>query len=245
MGSSMKSAAEIDRPAELAAAMQPELDAPARRKKRPQSLGEELANALTHGLGLLLAIAGLILLLVRMGAQNDLVGLTSVAIYGTTLVTLYLASTLYHSVQTPRVKQLLRVFDHSAIYLLIAGTYTPLTLIALRDSWGWALFGAVWALALVGVVYKLFAFGRFQRLSLALYLGMGWLAIIAISPLMEAVAPGGLALIAAGGLAYTFGVIFYVMQRRRYFHAIWHLFVMGGSILHYLAVFFFMVPAAS
>ena len=234
----MKTAADIDRPADLSVGLVPG------RKKRPQSVGEEIANAVTHGLGLLLAIAGLILLVVRMSVQNDLIGLASVAIYGTTLVTLYLASTLYHSVKAPEIKRLMRVFDHTAIYLLIAGTYTPLTLIVLRDSWGWALFAAVWTLAIVGVTYKLFAFGRFQRLSLALYLGMGWLAILAISPLMKALDPAGIALIGAGGLAYTLGVVFYVLQRRRYFHAIWHLFVMGGSILHYLAVLLFMVPAS-
>jgi hemolysin III len=214
-------------------------------KKREQSLGEEIANSITHGLGLLLAIAGLVVLLLRAGVQTDLVGVTSVAIYGATLVTLYLASTLYHSVQTPRIKRLLRVFDHTAIYLLIAGTYTPLTLITLRAEWGWPLFSAVWSLALIGILCKLFAFGRFKRLSLALYLGMGWLAVVAISPLMEALAPGGLALIAGGGLAYTLGVVFYVMERRRYFHTIWHVFVMGGSVCHYLAVLLFILPAAS
>lgn len=215
-----------------------------RRPRREQCLREEVANSLTHGVGLLLAIVGLVLLIMRAGVLKDAIGVVSVAIYGTTLVLLYLASTLYHSVQRPRVKRLLRVFDHTAIYLLIAGTYTPLTLITLRDDWGWALFGVVWTLALIGILYKLFAFGRFERLSLALYLGMGWLSVLAIRPLLATLPLGGLWLFGAGGLAYSLGVIFYVLQRRRYFHTIWHVFVMSGSTLHYLAVLFFVVPVA-
>ncbi len=213
-------------------------------KEREQSLGEEIANAITHGIGLILAVVGLVVLVARAAAVGDAVHIVSASVFGATLVTLYLSSTLYHSVQTPRVKRWLRVFDHTAIYLLIAGTYTPLTLLALRGSWGWSLFGVVWGLALVGILYKLLAFGRFEKLSLVLYLAMGWLSVIAIKPIIHAVPPEGLALLAAGGLAYTFGVIFYVLQRRRFFHTVWHLFVMGGSACHFAAVLFFLLPAA-
>lgn len=227
-------------------AMQTKLDSDAlpRGKKRAQTIGEEIANAVTHGLGLILAIAGLVVLVMRAVALGDALHIVSASVYGATLVTLYLASTLYHSVQTPRVKRWLRVFDHTAIYLLIAGTYTPVTLVVLGGHWGWTLFAVVWGLALIGIFYKLLAFGRFQKLSLALYLGMGWLGVLVVKPLLDVMPPAGLALMAAGGLAYTFGVIFYVMQRRRFFHTVWHLFVMGGSVCHYLAVLLFVLPIA-
>ncbi|QDG52332.1 hemolysin III family protein [Persicimonas caeni] len=214
------------------------------KEKRLQTLGEEIANAITHGLGLVLAIIGLVVLVIKAATTGEMLHIVSSSIYGATLVTLYLASTLYHSVQTPRVKRWLRVFDHTAIYLLIAGTYTPFMLVSLRGGWGFTLFGIVWGLALVGILYKLFAFGRFKKLSLALYLGMGWLAILAIEPLWESLPTGGLALMGAGGLAYTLGVIFYVLQQKRFFHTVWHLFVMGGSALHYAAVLLFVLPSS-
>lgn len=214
------------------------------KKNREQTLGEEIANAITHGLGLVLAIIGMVVLVYKATTQGDMLHIVSGSIFGATLVILYAASTLYHSVQTPRVKRWLRVFDHTAIYLLIAGTYTPFTLVSLQSSnWGWSLFAVVWGLALVGILYKLLAFGRFKKLSLGLYLGMGWLAVVAVKPLWDTLPPAALALMAAGGLAYTFGVIFYVLQKR-YFHSVWHVFVMGGSTCHYLAVLLFVVPSA-
>jgi hemolysin III len=214
------------------------------KKQREQTLGEEIANSITHGLGLVLAIVGLVVLVVKAVTSGELVHILSSSIFGATLVLLYLASTLYHSVQTPRVKHWLRVFDHTAIYLLIAGTYTPFMLVSLRGGWGWSLFAVVWGLALVGILYKLVAFGRFKKLSLALYLGMGWLVVLAIEPLVQTLPTAALALIGAGGFAYTFGVLFYVLQRRRFFHTVWHLFVMGGSACHYAAVLLFVLPSA-
>lgn len=212
-----------------------------RDNERRQSLGEEIANAVTHGVGLILALIGLVVLCARAYTRGEPVHMASCSIYGATLVILYGASTLYHSVQTPRVKRWLRIFDHTAIYLLIAGTYTPFTLVALDGGWGWSLFAAIWGLAIIGILYKLLAFGRFRRLSLALYLGMGWLAVIAIGPLWESLPVEAIALIGAGGAAYTLGVIFYALPRR-FFHTVWHLFVLGGSAFHYAAVLKFVVP---
>ncbi len=214
------------------------------KTNREQTLGEEIANAITHGLGLVLAIIGMVVLVYKAATQGDMLHIVSGSIFGATLVILYAASTLYHSVQTPRVKRWLQVFDHTAIYLLIAGTYTPITLVSLQSNWGWSLFAIVWGLALVGILYKLLAFGRFKKLSLGLYLGMGWLAVVAVKPLWDALPPAAFGLMAAGGLAYTFGVIFYVLQKKRFFHSVWHLFVMGGSTCHYLAILLFVVPSS-
>lgn len=214
-------------------------------KKRDQTAGEELANVGTHGVALLLSIVGLVVLVTSAIPQTDAAGVTGVAVYGGSLVLLYLASTLYHSARSPTLKATLRVFDHTAIFLLIAGSYTPLTLIALRGLWGWVLFGAIWSLALIGIAGKLFAFGRFKRVSLFLYVGMGWLGVFAIKPLLAAMDPMGLWLIGASGLAYTLGVYFYVKERRRYFHAVWHLFVMAGSALHFFAVLYYVLPSGA
>ena len=212
---------------------------------RRQTLGEEIANSVTHGLGLVLAAVGLVVLVVKAAMHGDVWHIVSCSVYGATLVLMYAASTLYHGVQTPKVKRWLRVFDHTAIYLLIAGTYTPFTLVSLRGDWGWSLFGVVWGLAIFGVLYKLLAFGRFKKLSMVLYLGMGWLAVVAVKPMYDLLPTTGFALVAAGGLAYTVGVIFYAQPKRRFFHTVWHLFVMGGSACHYAAVLLFVLPAGS
>ncbi|AWV90254.1 PAQR family membrane homeostasis protein TrhA [Bradymonas sediminis] len=214
-------------------------------KKRDQTPREEVANAVTHGVAFVLSIIGLVILVVSAREQTDAIGVASVAIYGSSLVLLYLASTLYHSVTSIPAKATLRVFDHTAIFMLIAGSYTPLTLIAMRGLWGWVLFGVIWSLAIFGIVGKLFAFGRFKRASLYLYVGMGWAGILAIKPLLEVVPGIGLALIGISGLAYTLGVYFYVKEGRRYFHAIWHLFVMTASMLHYFAVLFYVLPSGA
>jgi hemolysin III len=182
--------------------------------------GEELANSLTHGLGLLLA----------------LVGVVGCAVFGVSLVLLYTSSTLYHSVRVPRAKRLLRVLDHSAIFLLIAGTYTPFTLVALRGPWGWWLFGVVWSLAAAGITLRLVLRRRPTALFLSLYLAMGWCAVVAARPLFTAVGSTGAALLVAGGLAYSLGVPFYVWRRLPYHHAVWHIFVLAGSAFHYAAV---------
>lgn len=197
---------------------------------------EEIANTLTHGIGLLLAIGGLVVLLYLSLTLGTRAHLWSTAIYGASLVALYGASTLYHSVRDPVRKRVLRVVDHCAIYLLIAGSYTPFMLVNLRGAWGWTLFGIVWSLALLGLIFKLFFTGRFERLSLGIYLGMGWLAILAVRPMIEHVPPLGLLLVVIGGLLYTGGTWFYARDHLPFNHAVWHLFVLGGSACHYAAV---------
>ncbi len=206
------------------------------------TMGEEVAHAITHGLGAVLSIIGLTVLVARASLYGDAWHLVAVSIFGSTLVMMYTASTLYHSIPLPRAKHILRVIDHSLIYFLIAGTYTPFTLVTLRGPWGWSLFGVTWGLAIAGVAFKIFATGRFEKLSLAIYLGMGWCAIAAIEPLLDNLEPGGLALMLAGGITYSGGVAFYVWKRLQYHHAIWHLFVLGGSVLHYFAILFYVVP---
>lgn len=206
------------------------------------SFGEELAHAITHGIGAILSIAGLTLLVVFSALRGDAWHVVSSAIFGTTLVLLYSASTLYHSFPQPNIKRIFRIMDHSAIYLLIAGTYTPFLLVSLRGVWGWTLFGVVWGAAIAGVWFKVFYTGRFPKLSTTLYVVMGWVALVAVKPMMENIPLGGLVLILAGGLTYTMGVVFYVMHRMIYHHAVWHLFVLGGSILHFFAVLLYVIP---
>jgi len=208
------------------------------------SLGEEIAHAVTHGLGAVLAIAGLTVLVAYATRYGNTWHVVGSAIFGGTLVLMYTASTLYHSIPLPRARKVLRIIDHTMIYFLIAGSYTPFTLVTLNGSWGWTLFGITWGLALGGVVFKVFATGRFRKLSLAIYLGMGWCAIIAIRPLIETLATGGLVLLVIGGLCYTGGVAFYAWERLRYHHAIWHTFVLAGSTFHYFAVLFYVIPGA-
>lgn len=206
------------------------------------SLGEEIAHAATHGFGALLAIVGLTVLVARATLYGDHWHIIASSVFGATLVLMYTASTLYHSIPLPRAKQVLRIIDHSMIYFLIAGTYTPFTLVTLHGPWGWSLFGVTWGLALIGVGFKIFATGRFEKLSLIVYLAMGWCIVVAIKPLLANLAPGGVILTVAGGLAYSGGVAFYAWERLRYHHAIWHLFVLAGSVLQYFAVFFYVVP---
>jgi hemolysin III len=207
-----------------------------------QTSGEELANVVTHGIGAALGIAGLGALMVGAARHGDIWRIVSFSIYGATLILLYLASVFYHGARTPRAKRLLQFFDHAAIYLLIAGTYTPFTLVSLRGVWGWTMFGLIWGLAIIGIVLKVFFFGRLGWLSTALYLLMGWLVVIAIKPVMDAVSLRGMAWLVAGGLAYTLGVIFYAWHRLPYAHPIWHLFVLAGSTFHYFAIFFYVLP---
>jgi hemolysin III len=207
------------------------------------SAAEELANSLTHGAGLLLSLLAAPVLIVAAATTDDPWRIVAASIYALSLVLLYAASTAYHAARVAHVKAILRRVDHAAIYLLIAGTYTPFTLVSLRGAWGWTLFGVVWALALVGVILKSRYGARLPRLSTAVYLAMGWMIVLAIRPLATHVAPGGLLLLAAGGLCYTGGVVFYVWERLRFGHAIWHLFVLGGSAAHFAAVLWFALPA--
>jgi hemolysin III len=206
------------------------------------SVAEEIAHAITHGVGLLFSVAGLVVLVVFASLRGDVWHIVSCSIYGTTLVLLYTASTLYHAIPSPRAKGVFRILDHAAIYLLIAGTYTPFTLVNLRGPWGWTLFGVVWGLALSGVVLEGVAQQRVRILSVVLYLGLGWLVAIAVKPLLDSVAIGGLVLLLLGGLAYSVGVVVYGWRRLPYHHAIWHVFVMAGSVCHFFAVLFYVIP---
>jgi hemolysin III len=203
---------------------------------------EEIANAITHGIGLLLSIAGFVVLLVLAALRGTAWHIVACSIYGATLLCLYTASTLYHAVISPRVKRALRIFDHSAIYLLIAGTYTPFLLVSLRGPWGWSLFGVIWGLALVGVLFKFWFVERFAILSTAVYIAMGWLVVIAAKPVITHLPLTAIIWLLAGGLAYTGGVIFFAAKRIPYSHAIWHLFVLAGSICHYFAVLSTVIP---
>jgi hemolysin III len=208
------------------------------------SIGEEVANSVTHGIGLILAIAGMAVLIGFASRLGNVWHLVSCAVFATTLILQYAFSTLYHSIQIPRAKSIMRVLDHSAIFLLIAGTYTPFMLVNLRDTWGWTLFAVIWTLALLGVLFQISLLRRWQGISLSLYIGMGWVVVIAIKPMLDAVATGGLILLLLGGLAYTSGVGFYLWKSLRYHHAIWHGFVLAGSILHFFAVLFYVIPLA-
>lgn len=209
-----------------------------------QTLGEEIANAVSHGLGALLAIAGLVLMTVFAAMNGTAMHVVAVSIFGATLVLLYLASTIYHAITNVRAKRVLQILDHSAIYLLIAGTYTPFTLVSLGGAWGWTIFGIVWGMAAAGIVFKAFFTGRYEFVAVAMYLVMGWLIVLAIKPLWHALDPWGLAWLGLGGLSYTVGVVFYVQHRLPFAHSIWHLFVLGGSVCHFFAVLFHVVPTA-
>ncbi|MFA5844204.1 MAG: hemolysin III family protein [Coriobacteriia bacterium] len=206
------------------------------------TLGEEIAASVTHGVGVAAAITALVLLVAFAFARGTTTHVISVAVYGSTLVLLYTASTLYHSVTHERAKHVLKVIDHASIYMLIAGTYTPFTLVTLRGVWGWSLFGTVWGLALVGVLLEGFWVWRPKWVSALVYLGMGWLVVVAIRPLVATLPRAGVAWLVAGGLAYTLGTVFYVMKRVPYMHAVWHLWVLAGSACHVVAVLFYVLP---
>lgn len=198
--------------------------------------GEEIANALTHGVGLVLALVGLPLLVLASLSRGDALLVAGMSTFGATLIAVYASSTLYHAVPPSRAKQVLQVLDHVAIYLLIAGTYTPFTLGVLRGALGWTLFGVIWTLAALGILFKVAFRTRFRRLSTAFYVGMGWVAIVAIRPLALAMPSVGFWLLVGGGLFYTAGVYFYVRPSPRFMHAVWHGFVMAGSACHFVAV---------
>jgi len=201
-----------------------------------------MANSIIHGAGVLMAIAGLAVLVFYAGRYGSTWHIAGCATFGASLIFLYTASTLYHSIQHPRAKAVLRFLDHTAIYVLIAGSYTPFTLVNLRGPWGWFLFGLVWGLAVLGIVLRITLHRRFIPVSVALYLAMGWAVLIAAGPMASSVAPGGLLLLLLGGIAYTAGIFFYSWRRLPYNHSIWHAFVLAGSILHFFAVLFFVVP---
>lgn len=202
---------------------------------------EEIANSVTHGIGAFLSVLGLVWLIVRAVHIGDMYSIVSVIIFGVSLFLLYLASTLYHAVPWPRVKRVFRKFDHCAIYWLIAGTYTPFLLVSMRGTVGWALFGVVWGIACVGTAFKLFFIGRFDKISTFMYVAMGWIVLVAVKPALTYVPHGALVMMLIGGLAYTFGVFFYMNKRIPYNHAIWHCFVMAGSAVHFFAIVFYVL----
>ncbi len=209
--------------------------------ERVQSLGEEIANSVTHGLGALASVAVLPFLVIAAlpGGPPSVVGSS---VFGASLVLLYISSTLYHALARNRAKKVFRVIDHSAIFVLIAGTYTPFTLGVLRGAWGWSLFGVVWGLGVAGITLTASLGVRFPKASTAIYIAMGWLIIVAIRPLMTHLPPAGLAWLVAGGVAYTGGAVFYGWRRLRYQHTIWHLFVLAGSACHVVAVLQYAAP---
>jgi len=205
-------------------------------RERRQSLGEEIANSVSHGVGLLAAVAAAPILIVVAVWRGSAAGIVGASVFAATVVVLYLTSTLYHALPESRAKRVLRVLDHGAIFLLIAGTYTPFTLGVLHGAWGWTLFGLVWSLALAGIVLKAVGGVRYPVLSTSLYLAMGWLVLIAVKPMWDRVPMWGLFWLAAGGLAYTLGVAFFAAKRVPYGHFVWHLFVLVGTVCHFIAV---------
>jgi len=206
------------------------------------TLGEEIANSITSGVGTALSLAGLVILVVFAALNGTVWHIVGVSVFGVSLVLSHLASTLYHAIAPPGAKRVLQIFDHLAIYILIAGTYTPFTLVNLRGYWGGWLLGLVWALALCGLLIKLTPLDRVRGLSTGFYIAMGWIALMAIKPLVAHVALGGLLFLIAGGLAYTLGVVFYAWRRLPYNHMIWHLFIIIGGIFHFFAVLLYVVP---
>lgn len=203
----------------------------------------EILNSITHGLGVLLSIAALVLLIVYAAIrQGDAWQFVSFSIYGASLITLYMASTLYHAIQRKKTKKFFNVFDHASIFILIAGTYTPFCLVPLRGPWGWTLFGIIWGLAIAGVIFKMFFYtDKLRVISAILYIGMGWIIIIALKPLIQNVPAGSLYWLFAGALSYCIGVLFYLRRQNRFNHVIWHLFVLGGSISHFFAIFLYLI----
>lgn len=214
---------------------------------RVYTLGEEIFNSITHGVGGLIAIAALVLLIVFAVICGDGWCLASGIVYGITLVILYTMSTLYHAITPPKAKTVFRVFDHCSIFLLIAGTYTPYSLVSLRNfdflglSLGWVIFGVIWGLAVLGIVFA--AMRKLSKfIELPLYIIMGWLIIFSIKDLMSVLPTGGFILLLAGGIVYTVGAVFFILHKFRYMHSIWHIFVLGGSVLHFLSVILYVFP---
>lgn len=209
---------------------------------RIQSHAEETANSISHGFGFVAALAGTPFLIMQAVKHSDAGVVVAMALFSASMITLYLASTLYHALSAGRAKRVFRVIEHSAIYLLIAGTYTPFTLGILRGTWGWALFGTVWTIAVVGIALKAFGKAAHPVLSTSLYLVMGWLIVVAAVPMAKSIAPTGGLLVIAGGLCYTVGVVFFALDSRlKYGHFIWHLFVLAGTTCHYFAVLWYAV----
>ena len=214
----------------------------AARSRREPSLGEEIANSVSHGVGVLAALAAAPVLVIAAARRGGAVAIAGASVFAASMIVLYAASTLYHAMPRNKAKRVLRVVDHSAIFLLIAGTYTPFTLGVLRGGWGWMLFGIVWGLAALGITLKSVGGMRYPKLSTVLYVAMGWMAVVAIRPLWAHVPVTGWLWLIAGGIAYTAGVAFYAAEQRlRYSHLVWHVFVMGGTVCHFFAVLWYAV----
>ncbi|WP_211745974.1 hemolysin III family protein [Paenibacillus sp. Marseille-Q4541] len=203
---------------------------------------EEVVNAITHGVGAVLSVAALVLLIVAASVNGTAWHVVSFTVYGISMLLLYFNSTMVHALKEGKAKDLFEIFDHSSIYLFIAGTYTPFLLVALRGALGWTLFGIIWGVALFGVAFKAFFTKKFLFMSTLFYIAMGWLIVLAWGPLVATVPSGGMALLVAGGLMYTLGTLFYVWRGFPFHHAIWHLFVLAGSVLHFFAIFIYLTP---
>lgn len=208
----------------------------ANKRYKRYTLGEEIFNAVSHGIGALLSIAATVILIVIAAQNHDAWAVVASAIYGASLIVLYTMSTLYHAIDSTKAKAFFRVMDHNTIFFLIAGTYTPVTLVPLRGWLGWVLFGIVWGAAIVGIVLNSIDLERFRKPSIVCYVLMGWVVIIAVKPMIDTVQPAALWMLLIGGFLYTFGIIFYAIKKVRYFHSVWHLFTLAGSICHFFAV---------
>lgn len=205
------------------------------------TMGEEIFNSVSHGVGVLLSVAALVLLVVKAVLCSDGYGLAGGLVFGISLILLYTMSMTYHIVSNRAAKRILRIFDHCSIFILIAGTYTPYLLVTLRGALGWTVFGIVWGVTLLGIVLNAINLDKFRILSLICYVAMGWGIVLTIKPLAQSLAAGGIALLVAGGIVYTVGVVFYILKKYRYMHSVWHLFVLAGSVCHYLSVFLYVL----
>lgn len=207
---------------------------------RDQSAWEEVANSVTHGVGVVLSVAALVVLVVRSSLYGDAWRVVSLSIFGTCLVVLYTSSTLYHAFRSRRFKRLFWILDHVSIFLVIAGTYTPVTLVSMRGSWGWTLFGSIWVLAIGGIVSKVFLIGRVTPLYVTMYVVMGWLIVLAVKPMLATLPQGLIGWLGLGGLAYTLGIVFFAFKRIPFNHAVWHLFVLAGSACHFIGMLLYL-----
>lgn len=205
------------------------------------TLGEEIFNAVSHGAGSLLSIGGTVVLIIFAAIYSNAWGVVGSAIYGASLIILYTMSTLYHAITNPKAKAFFRIMDHNTIFFLIAGTYTPITLVPLRGAVGWVLFGVVWAAAIVGIVLNSIDLERFKKPSMICYIAMGWVVMVAVKPMLEEVNRMSLIFLLLGGFFYTVGIIFYNHKEKKYFHSVWHLFTVGGSVFHYFSVLMIII----
>lgn len=206
------------------------------------TLGEDLANAITHGIGACLSVAALVLCVVRAALTSTAAGVVGAAIYGATLVILYTMSTLYHAITNTKARGVFRVFDHVSIYLLIAGTYTPITLVTIRGAMGWTIFGIVWGMAILGIVLNSISVEKFRKFSIVSYICIGWAVIIGLRQVIANMPKNGLIFLVIGGVLYTVGIIFYALKKVKYMHSIWHMFVLAGSIMHFFCVYMYVLP---